>query len=175
MMIIDKLKINTELIASLKPCSHRFDNWRIHYDNFNGTIIDFLELENITAEDKIWVSVRVLPRELVEVFAIDCAFSASASATASAASAAADTASATASAASAAADTAAAYAASAASAAADTAAADTAAAAAAAAYAAYATYAAADTAAAAYAADTAAAERENQVDALIMLIKGWKS
>ncbi|MCA9339699.1 MAG: hypothetical protein KDA17_02195 [Candidatus Saccharibacteria bacterium] len=159
MMIIDKLKINTELIASLKPCSHRFDNWRIHYDNFNGTIIDFLELENITAEDKIWVSVRVLPRELVEVFAIDCAFSASATASA-------------ASAASAAADTAAAYAASAASAAADTAAADTAAAAA---YAAYATYAAADTAAAAYAADTAAAERENQVDALIMLIKGWKS
>ena len=117
-MSIDKLKINTELIANLKPCHNRFDNWRIHYDNFNGTIIDFLELEKITHRDKIWVSVRVLPRELVEVFAIDCAFSASAT-----------------------------YAA------------------------ADAAYAAATDAAAAY----AAAERENQVDALIMLIKGWKS
>ena len=182
---IMKLKINTDKIKALNPCQARYDNWLKHYDNFNGNILKFLELEKITPRDKIWVSVRVLPRELVEIFAIDCAFSASVSATASAAAYAA------AYAAYAAADTAA-YAAAAADAAAyaaDTAAyaadaADTAAYAAAAdadAYAAdTAAYAAATDAAAAYAAATDAAaayaaECENQIDALIMLIKGWKS
>ena len=145
---IMKLKINTDKIKALNPCQARYDNWLKHYDNFNGNILKFLELEKITPRDKIWVSVRVLPKELVEIFAIDCAFSASYTDAAYAAVYAA-----------------AAYAADAYAAAAY--AADAAV---------YAAVYAADAAAyAAAAADFAAvAERENQVDALIMLIEDWE-
>ena len=154
------IKINTEVIKTLNPCEDRFSNWKLHYDCFNGTILDFLELEKITPRDKIWVSVRVLPKELVEIFAIDCAFSASYTDAAyaavyAAAAYAADAYAAAAYAADAAAYAAAAYAADAAV---------------------YAAVYAADAAAyAAAAADFAAvAERENQVDALIMLIEDWE-
>ena len=159
-----KLKINTKIIKELNPCQDRLDNWLKYYSDFKGDILDFLELENITAQDKVWVSLKLLPREIVEVFSIDCAFSAAADAAAYAADAA---------------DAAAAYAA--AAYAADAAAAGYAAYAADAAAASYAAADAADYAyaAAGYADADAAAyaaarlqERENQVDALIMLIKG---
>lgn len=70
-----KLTINTKKIKKLNPCEDRLENWKKHYGAKSFRILNFLELDKITAEDKIWVSVRVLPRELVEVFAIDCAFS----------------------------------------------------------------------------------------------------
>jgi len=131
-------QINTEILKSLNPCEDRYKVWLEHYKNFNGTILEFLDLDRISAQDKIWVAIRMMPRFLVEVFAIDCAFSA--------------------------------YAALAVETAADAAyyAADAAYDANAAADAAY--Y-AADADAAADDADANAAERENQVDALIMLIK----
>lgn len=147
------LVINTELIESLNPCKDRFNNWLEHYGTRSFTILEFLELEDdITAPDKIWVAVRVLPRDLVEVFAIDCAFAANASADAT-------TAAAFATAATTAAAFAAAFAAAATSA-------DATAAASAYTAAAFAAAAAAPTAA-------IAIERENQIDALIMLIEGW--
>jgi hypothetical protein len=159
------MKINTDIIKALNPCKDRYDNWVKHYPKFNKDTLDFLELKNITASDKIWVSVRVLPKELVDVFAIDCAFRAYvAAATCAAATCVADYA----------ADAAAAYAASSAAYAAD------AAAYAAAAAADYAAADAADAAAAAemyFAADYTAAdnvERENQVDALIILINEFR-
>ena len=68
--------INTSVIQSLNPCKDRFDNWLMQYKDFNGHILDFLSLEHISAKDKIWVSVRVLDSEILEVFAIDSAFSA---------------------------------------------------------------------------------------------------
>ena len=146
-MKLSKMKVTTDLIAKFHPCESRFSNWKFHHNDFKGDILDFLSLTTITPQDKVWVCCRILPRDLVEVFAIDCAVQAQGYAAADAAAAyAADaaTATATADAAAAAADaTAYAYAA------------------------AYAAYAAAD-AAAAYAAY--AAERERQVDALIYLV-----
>lgn len=68
-----QLKINTKVIASFNPCKGRFDNWKDQYSTFNGDIMELLALENITAKDKIWVAVRLLPRFLIEEFAIDCA------------------------------------------------------------------------------------------------------
>jgi len=128
-----KLKINTKIIKELNPCQDRLDNWLKYYSDFKGDILDFLELENITALDKVWVSLKLLPRDIVEIFSIDCAFRADAAyavyvvyADAADAAAAADAACAAA-------------------------------------------YAAAD---AADATDARLQERENQVDALIMLIKG---
>jgi hypothetical protein len=69
------IRINTERIAALKPCADRFENFKREYPNFDVDILEFLSLEKITPADKIWVAVRVLPREIVEIFAIDCAFS----------------------------------------------------------------------------------------------------
>jgi hypothetical protein len=71
-----KIKINKDVIKKLNPCSSRFDNYLQHYDSFNGNITKFLDLENISHSDKLWVSLRVMPRHLVEIFAIDMSFSA---------------------------------------------------------------------------------------------------
>jgi len=72
------ITVTNELIASLNPCRSRYYNYLKYYKNTKFDIIDFLELENITASDKIWVSVRILPSYILEVFIIDCAFCAAA-------------------------------------------------------------------------------------------------
>ena len=170
-MKLSETRITTDIIKALSPCKDRLANWIENYPMFNGDIIDFLSLDKITPKDKIWVCVRVLPREQIEYFAVDCAVSA-AVAYAADADAAADAAAyayayAYAAYAADAADAAYAYAYAAAYAAADAAAyADAAAAAADAA--ADAAYAADDAAYAA--ADAYAAERERQVYCLIYLI-----
>jgi hypothetical protein len=137
-----QIKINNELIKKLNLCENRHENYLKYYKNTSFSILEFLDLDNITASDKIWVMVRVLPIDIIEIFTLDCAFAAY---DAYADAAYADDADTDAYAAAAyAADAAAAYAADADAAAAYD--------------------------AAAYAADAAAAARENQVDCLIMLI-----
>ncbi len=51
--------INTETIKKLNPCKSRFDNYLEHYNDFNGTLEDFILLENISYSDKVWVFVRL--------------------------------------------------------------------------------------------------------------------
>ncbi len=169
-----KIRVNTRRIEKLKPCQDRFENWKQLYPDWEGDITEFLRLGGITPQDKVWVAVKLMPRFLVEVFAIDCAMNAADAADAADADAA-DAADAATDAATYAADavvyTYAAYAAYVA----DSAYAAAATAATAATYAAYAatpaatTYAAATAAAYAAYAD-AAAERQRQVAALIHLI-----
>ena len=74
-----KIQINSKVILRLNPCADRHEHWKNHYPSFDADILDFLELENITAHDKIWIALRVLPRDLLELFALDCSFSAYAS------------------------------------------------------------------------------------------------
>ncbi len=74
------MKINTEIITALKPCKDSFDNYLKHYKDFAGTHEDFVELREISRSDKLWVLIRLMPRFEVEVFAIDCAVAAAASA-----------------------------------------------------------------------------------------------
>ena len=69
------MKISTKTIRALNPCQSRLDNYLIHYENFAGTISQFLRLKHITDQDKVWVVCRIAPREIIEIFAIDCAFS----------------------------------------------------------------------------------------------------
>lgn len=66
--------VTKDRLKSLKPCKDRWENYLKHYNSFSGDIEEFLVLENISAEDKVWVACRILPRVLVEIFAIDCAF-----------------------------------------------------------------------------------------------------
>ncbi len=73
-----EITINKEIIKSLKPCADRYENYLKHYPDFEGCLEEFLDLEHISHTDKIWVSVRVMPRFWVECFAIDCALSAAA-------------------------------------------------------------------------------------------------
>ena len=70
------ITINKEIIKALKPCGYRYENYITHYAEFNGTLEEFLFLPLISHNDKLWVGLRLLPRNLVEVFAIDCAVSA---------------------------------------------------------------------------------------------------
>lgn len=71
-----KIRINKNVIAKLNPCQPRFDNYLKHYSDFNDDILKFLDLKNISFAFKLWVTLHVIPRHLVEVFAIDCAFAA---------------------------------------------------------------------------------------------------
>jgi hypothetical protein len=75
------IRLNKKIIKSLKPCADRYENFLKYYSDFDGQLEEFLDLENITYQDKIWLAVRLMPRFLVEVFAIDCAVRASAYAT----------------------------------------------------------------------------------------------
>src|ERR1035441_898522 len=71
-----KIKVNTKVISKLNPCKDRFDNWKYKYPKFNGDIIKFLRLTDISHSDKLWVTLRLIPSEIKVIFALDCAFSA---------------------------------------------------------------------------------------------------
>jgi len=77
-----KIKINTEIIKALKPCEDRLDNYLSHYEDFKGDIQDFLLLDKISHSDKLWVTLRLVPRIILETFAVDCAYTAAANAAA---------------------------------------------------------------------------------------------
>ena len=66
-------KITLKEIRDLNPC---YDPSLHMKEDWEGTLVDFLHIEVIPNHDRIWVAVRLMPRFLVEVFAIDCAFAA---------------------------------------------------------------------------------------------------
>ena len=70
------IQVNKKVIAKMHPCKDRFDNYLANYSSFNGSILEFLDLDKISSIDKIWVTLRLLPQEQLEYFAIDCAFAA---------------------------------------------------------------------------------------------------
>jgi len=72
-----KIKVNSDIIKSLGPCKDRLVNYLKHYNELNFDILEFLALDKISAEYKVWVSVRLMPKELVVAFARDCASRAS--------------------------------------------------------------------------------------------------
>jgi hypothetical protein len=75
------MKITTAKIIKLNPCKNRLHNWLHHYEYRTFTVEKFVDLESISKQDKIWVLIRLLPKFLIEVFAIDCAVTASSAAT----------------------------------------------------------------------------------------------
>jgi len=54
------MKINTAIIRGLNPCAPRFNNYLGHYKDFDGTLEEFLALDNITYSDKVWVFTRLV-------------------------------------------------------------------------------------------------------------------
>jgi hypothetical protein len=62
------MKINKEIIEAMRPCSNRFENYLKYYQDFDSTLEKFLNLENITFNDKMWVTMRLLShKQLVEI------------------------------------------------------------------------------------------------------------
>ncbi len=68
-----KLTVTTKKVAALNPCTPSFDNFKAEYPNFKGSIEKFLDLDRISHSDKLWVTLRLVPRIVLEIFAVDCA------------------------------------------------------------------------------------------------------
>lgn len=51
--------ITTSKIKALEPCEDSFNNFTKHYPDYNSDLINFLNLEDITYSDKVWVFVRL--------------------------------------------------------------------------------------------------------------------
>lgn len=65
--------VNKDLIKEFKPCETRYRNYLTYYSEFNGSFEEFIDLENISYEDKIWLSKRVLNKNQLIKFGILCA------------------------------------------------------------------------------------------------------
>ncbi len=70
------MRINKQVIEDLKPCVERYENYLKHYPDFDGELWEFFELTGISHVDKLWMSLRLLNRDILECFALDCAVSA---------------------------------------------------------------------------------------------------
>ena len=66
-------KLTIKDIKELKPC---YCPTKYLPKNWKGTVLDILNINECPAEDRIWVALRLLPRAIIEVFTLDCAFSA---------------------------------------------------------------------------------------------------
>jgi hypothetical protein len=66
-------KLTAKLIKKLNPCKDRFDNFLKEYPNYKGDWYDFLSLDRISYEDKIWVAARLMNKEQLVRWSILCA------------------------------------------------------------------------------------------------------
>lgn len=65
--------INTQIIRKLEPCKSRFNNYLHHYESFEGTLKDFILLDNITYSDKVWVVTRLFTKKQNVKWSLLCA------------------------------------------------------------------------------------------------------
>lgn len=52
------MKITKEFLEGLNPCADRWKNYLKYYSDWTGSLAEFLELDKITTEDKLWVFTR---------------------------------------------------------------------------------------------------------------------
>ena len=68
------MKLNVEIIKNMNPCKSRFDdNFLVHYPKYDSNFEQFLSLDRIAYEDKIWVARRLLNKNQLVHFAVLCA------------------------------------------------------------------------------------------------------
>src|ERR1017187_7195692 len=68
-----KQTIDVNYLKGLKPCEARLNEFLKNYPTFSGSYSDFLDLENVSYDDKIWVSKRFLSINQLVHFGILCA------------------------------------------------------------------------------------------------------
>ena len=68
------MKITKQILKDLNPCSGSWKNYLEHYNDWEGTFLEFLDLEKVLDEDKVWVF-KMLPFEdkVKRAFAFECA------------------------------------------------------------------------------------------------------
>jgi len=67
------MQINKDVLKSLNPCADRYKVFLKHHGEFNGSLSEFMDLPNISYEDKTWVAKRVLNKNQAVSWAILCA------------------------------------------------------------------------------------------------------
>jgi hypothetical protein len=68
------MKITMKLIESLNPCEGSLKNAKIYYsDRKSVTYAQFLGLKNIPQSDKVWVSFKLMDKNLIRFAAADIA------------------------------------------------------------------------------------------------------
>ena len=69
--------ITREFLESFNPCKDRWENYLTHYSDWEGTLLEFMELDKISDTDKIWVFTRKIPEleKIQRKFAVACMLS----------------------------------------------------------------------------------------------------
>jgi hypothetical protein len=67
------MNINKFVIKEFNPCVDRYKNFLEHYGDQTFSFDEFIELENIAYDDKIWVARRILNQNQLVHFGIMCA------------------------------------------------------------------------------------------------------
>ena len=67
------MKINKEVLKKLNPCIERWKNYLTHYPDFDGSFDEFIDLENISYDDKVWVAKNLLNKNQMVHFGLFCA------------------------------------------------------------------------------------------------------
>jgi hypothetical protein len=65
--------ITKDYLKSLSPCEDRYKHYLEHYKDFEGTLEEFLDLPELTHEDKKWVFVRSIDKDKLRLVAADFA------------------------------------------------------------------------------------------------------
>ena len=65
--------ITSDKIKSLNPCNDRWENFNANYPNFKGNLEEFLNLDLITYNDKIWIGLRLMNKQQNIKFSLRCA------------------------------------------------------------------------------------------------------
>jgi len=68
-----RMRINKEFLKSLEPCDNRYNNYLEHHSDFDGSFSDFLDLDGIHYEDKLWVTKKILNKNQAVNWSILCA------------------------------------------------------------------------------------------------------
>lgn len=65
--------ITKDYLKSLSPCEDRYKHYLTHYKDWSGTLEDFLDLPELTHEDKKWVFFRSIDNDKLRLVAADFA------------------------------------------------------------------------------------------------------
>ena len=65
--------ITKDYLKSLSPCEDRYKHYLTHYKDWRGTLEEFLDLAELTHDDKKWVFVRSISKDKLRLVAADFA------------------------------------------------------------------------------------------------------
>ena len=67
------MKITIDKIKEFNPCQSGLDNLINYYPKFNYTMVEFLQLEHIPYDDKIWLVTKLVDVDVLKQWSVECA------------------------------------------------------------------------------------------------------